>query len=158
MIQHNPHPGEVLYCNFEDLKPPEMTKSRKVIVLSPRSRDFAADTFMVVPVSKSFRPASSHQCEFKPHSYFFFDEKEPVWAVCDMVTTVARRRLNGIRFNNRNVKAQISAADLERVRRCVLAAMGMGNWMHIDETTKLTIAVTTTEVVSIDKDRQADLS
>ena len=47
-----PDAGDVLMCQF-DGSPPEMTKLRRVIVLTPRNRAYFPDTFLVVPVSKS---------------------------------------------------------------------------------------------------------
>ena len=46
-----PDAGDVLMCQF-DGSPPEMTKLRRVIVLTPRNRAYFPDTFLVVPVSK----------------------------------------------------------------------------------------------------------
>jgi len=148
MIQHVPHAGEVLYCNFEDLNPPEITKTRKVVVLSPRDRDSFPQTFLVVPVSKTFRSASPCHCEFRARSYHFFDERESVWALCDMVMCVARRRLNGFRINGRNVKTRISAADLTRVRQCVLGSIGMSHWREVEENARLTISLSTSELLT----------
>jgi uncharacterized protein YifN (PemK superfamily) len=50
-INFVPKAGHVLMCDFRDFKPPEMTKVRHVIVISPRERRFFPGTYIVVPVS-----------------------------------------------------------------------------------------------------------
>ena len=52
--QFIPDAGDVLMCDFTTgFIPPEMTKKRKVIVLSTRPRGYYPDTYIVVPVSKT---------------------------------------------------------------------------------------------------------
>jgi mRNA interferase MazF len=62
-----PDAGDVLMCDFIGFIAPEMTKVRRVIVLSPRSRDVFPGTYLVVPVSKTppSRPEPHHH-EFRP--------------------------------------------------------------------------------------------
>jgi uncharacterized protein YifN (PemK superfamily) len=127
-IQHVPHAGEVLICDFSDHRPPEMTKIRKVIMLTPRSRVSVTETFLVIPVSMTPRGPSASHCEFKPRAYLFFDEKQPVWALTDMVTCVARWRLNRLKLNDRFVSSRIRETDLFRIREAVLHSMGMVGW------------------------------
>jgi mRNA interferase MazF len=80
-IQHVPDAGDVLMCDFSGFVPPEMTKNRHVVVLSPRSRTILRGTYLVVPISKTCPYAPrEHHCEFRPGSYPFFDPVESVWA------------------------------------------------------------------------------
>jgi mRNA-degrading endonuclease toxin of MazEF toxin-antitoxin module len=76
-----PDAGDVLMCDFIGFIAPEMTKVRRVIVLSPRSRDVIPGTYLVVPVSKTppSRPEPHHH-EFPPRGYDFFDHGQSVWA------------------------------------------------------------------------------
>ena len=52
-ISFVPSAGDVLMCDFDGFKPPEMTKVRPVIILSPRSRRTFPDTYIVVPTSRT---------------------------------------------------------------------------------------------------------
>jgi mRNA interferase MazF len=121
-----PDAGDVLMCDFTGFRAPEMTKVRKVVVLSPRSRVIFPSTYLVVPISKT--PPSlpePHHCEFKPRSYHFFDQVESVWAKADMVTCVAAHRLDRMKINGRYSRAQIRKEDLLAIRKAVLYALGM---------------------------------
>lgn len=141
-----PHAGDVLMCNFTGFQPPEMTKVRRVIVLSPRSRTHFPDTFIVVPVSKTPPSAlKDWHCEFLPNSYHFFDPIESVWAKADMVTCVAKHRLDRVIINFRYTAVAIGKRDLLRVRAAVLAALGMTDWREVENGTdgpELRITVT----------------
>ena len=133
-------------CDFEGLRPPEMTKKRQVIVLSPRSRDHNPDTFLVVPVSKSPHARSGSHCEFKPRSYHYFDSVESVWALTDMVTCVARWRLDRILVNRRHTCVYVRPADLLRVRRAVLYSLGMSGWNNTGDAPDTTVETKRHEV------------
>ena|ERR1700677_2779434 len=124
-----PDAGDVLMCDFTGFVAPEMTKIRRVVVLSPRSRRTFPDTYLVVPISKT-PPATreAHQCEFSPGSYFFFDPVEAVWAKTDMVTCVSAHPLERLKINGRYLRGQIREKDLQRVRQAVLHALGMEAW------------------------------
>jgi mRNA interferase MazF len=143
-ISFVPSPGHVLMCDFTGFLPPEMTKVRKVIVLSPRSRIYTPSTYLVVPTSMTPpSPAEACHCEFKPGSYDFFDRRESVWAKCDMVAHVAARRLDRVKINGRYTSPRIRSEDLARVRKCVLHAMGMERWIETREES-LEVIVNTT--------------
>lgn len=118
-----PDPGDVLMCNFEGFMPPEMTKVRPVIVLSPRSRRIVPDTYIVVPTSTTM-PASvaGWHCELKRGSYACFNAAVPIWAKCDMLTCVAAHRLDRVKVAGRYNRVQIRKGDLLRVRQAVLHA------------------------------------
>ncbi len=128
-----PDAGDVLMCDFGGFIAPEMTKVRRVVILSPRSRVSFSGTLLVVPPSKtSPLPPQSHHCEFKPGSYHFFDRVESVWAKGDMITCVAARRLDRIRINGRYSRVQIRKVDLNLIRRAVLHALGMETWRQAE--------------------------
>src|SRR5450432_2925614 len=103
-----PDAGDVLMCDFTGFIKPEMTKVRRVVILSPRSRVSFPGTYLVVPISRT--PPSSpepYHCEFKARSYQFFDQVESVWAKANMVTCVASHRLDRVRIDGRYSRAQI---------------------------------------------------
>ncbi len=110
-----------------------MTKVRRVVILSPRSRTVLRGTYLVVPISKSAPcPAQDHHCEFRPGAYHFFDPVESVWAKADMVTCVAWARLDRVKMNGRFTGAQIRKADLVSIKKAVLYAMGMELWEELE--------------------------
>lgn len=149
-----PDAGEVLMCDFgSGFEPPEMTKIRRVVVLSPRSRSRMHGTYLVVPVSKTPPvPPMGHHCEFKPRAYCFFDAVEPVWAKADMLSCVAYRRLDRIRINGRYCRAEIRKDDLLSVRKAVLHAMGMENWVQVEVASRSVAA--SGEVAALTRDHK----
>ena len=128
-----PDAGDVLMCDFTGFVAPEMTKIRRVVVLSPRSRVSFPGTYLVVPISKTPpAPPEPCHCEFKPRSYHFFDQAESVWAKANMVTCVAARRLDRVMVNGRYSRAQIRKEDLALIRKAVLHALGMETWQKAE--------------------------
>jgi uncharacterized protein YifN (PemK superfamily) len=128
-----PSPGDVLMCNFEGFKPPEMTKNRKVVILSPRCRIGFPSTYIVVPISKTTpNQLEGCHCEFAPGKYGFFHATESVWAKADMVSCVAASRLDRVEHNGRFSRVQIRAVDLLAVRSAVLHALGMEKWRELE--------------------------
>ena len=112
-----PDAGDVLMCDFIGFIAPEMTKVRRVIVLSPRSRDVFPGTYLVVPVSKT--PPSQpepHHHEFRPRGYDFFDHGQSVWAKADMVTCVGSHRLDRVMVNGRYTRCQIRKGNAISIR------------------------------------------
>jgi uncharacterized protein YifN (PemK superfamily) len=125
-----PDSGDVLMCDFATgFIPPEMTKLRRVIVLSPRPRDYYPDTYIVVPVSKTASASIGAQhCEFKPRAYPFFDAAESVWAKADMLACVSKHRLDRVRWNGQYQRCRIRLDDLNRVRQAAIHALGLREW------------------------------
>lgn len=129
-----PDAGDVLMCDFTGFQPPEMTKIRRIVILSPRSRTRWPDTYLVVPISKT-PPSPPENChfEFKARAYSFFDSTESVWALGNMVTCVKAQRLDRMKINGRHSKAQIRSGDLAAVRKIVLCALGMDSVLNAEE-------------------------
>lgn len=120
-------------CDFAGFKPPEMTKVRRVVVLSPRCRVGFPSTYIVVPISKKTpNPPEGCHCEFTAGRYGFFHATESVWAKADMVACVAAGRLDRVMFNGRFSRAQIHKGDLLSVRAAVLHALGMEKWKDLE--------------------------
>jgi uncharacterized protein YifN (PemK superfamily) len=139
-IQHVPDAGDVLMCDFTGFQAPEMTKVRRVVVLSPRSRVFLKGTYLVVPISKT-PPGTveAHHCEFKPRAYDFFDMIESVWAKTDMATCVGYHRLDRVKINGRYTGARIRASDLLRIKASLLHALGMETWKQVEIAVRATV-------------------
>jgi len=95
-LAYHPKIGEILLCDYETgFIPPEMTKRRPVVTISPRLRR-RDNLVTVIPLSTTAPNwIENYHCEIellqvlpKP-----FDSKI-MWAKCDMVATVARTRLD----------------------------------------------------------------
>lgn len=112
--------------------PPEMVKRRPVIVLSPRTRH-SQELCTVVPLSTS-PPIRENELQVPlelpvapPHP---FDETE-VWAKCNMVSTVAFKRLDlfrGPRQRNgarKHLKLRVTDEQYEAIKAGVRSALGL---------------------------------
>lgn len=121
-----PIPGTVLLCDygFSGI-PPEMTKRRPVVVLSPRRRR-TRGTYLVVPLSRSVpRPIEPVHYRIVAGTYAFLDPRIDSWAKCDMVTAVSGERLDRLRFAGRYVAPQVSLPDLDCLYAGVIHAFGL---------------------------------
>jgi uncharacterized protein YifN (PemK superfamily) len=121
-----PRMGSLLMGDFSDLKEPEMTKKRPVIVVSPRL-PYRSELVAVVPVSLT---APRHALPFcyKLSKNYHPNEPDdlPCWAKADMVTNIALRRLNGFKIGRRKWDyPKLSPADLDGVRRAVMCGLGL---------------------------------
>lgn len=125
-------PGMVLMCDFTvGFKPPEITKLRPVVVISPRSRR-SKPLCTVVPLStvapKPIEPF--HHC-MDPRSLPRRLARKENWAKCDMLYTVSLRRLDRIVIGKERsgkpiyATVSVTADDLEAIRRGVRIALGM---------------------------------
>jgi uncharacterized protein YifN (PemK superfamily) len=146
-ISFVPSAGDVLMCDFDGFRPPEMTKIRPVIIVSPRSRTSFPDAYIVVPTSTT-PPASVEgwHCQLKRRSYPCFDQIVPIWAKCDMVTCIAARRLDRIKVAGSYNRVQIRRDDLARVRQAVLHALGMETWKDAAIIVETTVIQTATKL------------
>lgn len=120
-----PGRGWVLFCDFGMARiHPEMSKKRRVVVLSPRSYNrrhgMGPGRCIVVPFSAKrplfVTPAIVH---FAPERYRSLTRE--LWAICDCVATVSHDRLQmGVWMDE-----QISPLDLERIEEGLRHAMGL---------------------------------
>ena len=123
-INFHPRPGNVLMCDFgTGFKPPEMVKTRPVVVMSRRNDQLA----IVVPLSASepVRIEAWH-CEMDPASLPVSLRHERCWAKVDMVSCVALWRLDRVKAGKSPktgkrlyVVHDVTAADLERIRHAL---------------------------------------
>ncbi|EMW0555515.1 type II toxin-antitoxin system PemK/MazF family toxin [Pseudomonas aeruginosa] len=127
-----PPPGQIVVCDFEGMKAPEIVKRRPAIVISPKLRG-RKGLCTVVPISTT-EPHREMEHHFRlriepalPNPYGAQD----VWVKCDMVYTVCFERLNLPWGRDGSGKRQfvnqhVSADDLQAIQRCMLAALGFG--------------------------------
>ncbi|MHB1302435.1 MAG: type II toxin-antitoxin system PemK/MazF family toxin [Acidiphilium sp.] len=93
-LQYHPQQGEVLICDFTTgFQPPEMVKKRPVVIVSPRRRDSAL--VIVVPLS-SVEPQPCQPWHYALPQGAYPPARSTMWAKCDMVYTVALRRLDRV--------------------------------------------------------------
>lgn len=127
-LNYFPRAGQLLVCNFSGFKAPEMIKSRPVIVISPRL-PHRSEIVTIVPISLT---APRHNLPFAVKLSKNYHPEEPddleCWAKCDMVTNLAKARLDGFKVGRRQwVNPQISGDDLKAVRAGVVYSLGLGD-------------------------------
>ncbi|MBB6309359.1 type II toxin-antitoxin system PemK/MazF family toxin [Xanthobacter tagetidis] len=125
-INFHPRAGTLLMCDFRGAVPPEINKRRPVVVITPRlaNRDQLA---MVVPTSTT-EPRSMQPFHVRLLKNYHPNEPDdlPVWAKCDLVSSVSFARLDRFHVGHRRFEApMISADDLASIRKGVLAALGL---------------------------------
>ena len=125
-ISFFPRIGQVLVADFSDLKEPEMTKIRPVIIVSPRL-PYRSDIVAVVPISLTAPKHDLPFCYRLSKNYHPAEMDDlPCWAKADMVTNIALRRLEGFKVGRRQWEyPNLSHDDLLGVRRAVLCGLGL---------------------------------
>lgn len=127
-IAFHPHPGTILICDFDTgFQAPEMVKVRPVVVLSPRRR--TSDLVTVVPLS-STPPAPRLPWHLELPAGAYPPARGPIWAKCDVVATVALRRLDRVRTKGPQGQRIYSTPALvpetfAALQICVKAALGL---------------------------------
>ncbi len=119
-----PQPGTVLMCDFNSNLEPEIVKVRRVVVVSSVG---VRQVMVVVPISttpsREIRPV-----HVKLTGRYEFLARD-VWAKCELVTHVARYRLDRVRYGERYLngwQTRITHDDLTAIRFGVLHAIGLG--------------------------------
>lgn len=127
-LAFHPHPGTILICDFSTgFQPPEMVKIRPVVVLSPRRR--SSDLVTVVPLS-STKPAPLLPWHVEMPGGAYPPARGLMWAKCDVVVTVALRRLDRVRAKGPQGQRiypmlELPPATFAAVRTAVKAALGL---------------------------------
>ncbi|MGP9821349.1 type II toxin-antitoxin system PemK/MazF family toxin [Salinarimonas sp. NSM] len=125
-LQFQPRPGQVLVCHFGlGFRPPEMIKTRPVLVVSPKRRD-SVKLCTVVPIS-SRAPEEVRPYHYRLPQGILPDSKyAEAWIKGDMVATVGCHRLDRLKVGHRRYESPSVPDDvLREARRCVLHATGM---------------------------------
>jgi uncharacterized protein YifN (PemK superfamily) len=132
-LPYNPNPGEVLRCDYRGLVPPEMDKTRFVVVVSPRLRH-RKDLCTVIPLSTTAPdyPQPFH-VQLAQDPYPKSAPGTVVWAKCDMLMTVSYARLTQY-YDGRHpqtgkrayVTLRVSPEELRAIRIGMLHAVGLG--------------------------------
>jgi uncharacterized protein YifN (PemK superfamily) len=131
-IRYHPEPGDVFFCQFpppgvQPFAPPEMTKHRRVVVLSPRFRRHVPSTIVVVPLSTT-APRLLEPFHYQLlDSYSFLSAAVPIWVKGNMLAHVSLARLFPVYRQHRIANAALTARDLQGVRTVVALALGLNH-------------------------------
>ncbi|QJR01060.1 hypothetical protein HH800_01910 [Sphingobium yanoikuyae] len=134
-LQYYPKEGEILVCDYTGFSAPEMTKSRPVIIVSPRLRR-RSDLVTVVPLSTT-APQTIEDYHFRIELAVPlpppFGAPE-MWAKCDMISTVALTRLDRFKSVRRPhggartwLSGQLTKPQILAVKRSLLCGLGLSS-------------------------------
>ena len=123
-INFHPKPGMVLMCNFSGNVPPEIGKTRPVVIVTPahvKRRELAT----AVPLSTK-PPHVAYAYHHRLISAAYPGAAREVWAKCDLVTSVSYTRLERIRLSSgEQVIGYVSHQDLISICYAVNAYFGI---------------------------------
>jgi uncharacterized protein YifN (PemK superfamily) len=122
-----PRAGMVLMCDFATgFIAPEMVKVRPVVVLSKRR--WNRRTCIVIPCSSITAFGALRVTVPLPRRKYAFLRQDS-WAKCDCPYTVSLRRLRALRDSRAYAmdsrRTMLEPADLLRIRKCVVKAIGL---------------------------------
>lgn len=133
-LLYYPNPGEVLLCEYgEKVIPPEMSKRRPVVIVTPRLRR-RGELVGVVPLSTT---APDHMEDF--HRQLELAQLLPppfdspvMWAKCDMFSVVARARLDRFKAGRAEgqrqyIAGKLNAEQLKAVKAGLLCGLGLSS-------------------------------
>jgi uncharacterized protein YifN (PemK superfamily) len=129
LLVHYPKKREVLGCDFEGLKEPEMVKDRPVVILSVSP---ARPELVLVAAISATEPIPL-QPWHHPLSKDSLWDKKPRWVKCDMIYALSVGRLHPWKIaKDRNTGKRkylynhfLSRADFAAVQAGVLSALGI---------------------------------
>lgn len=132
-----PQQGMVLMCDFTGFVPPEMTKVRHVVVVSPRHRRNSGSC-LVVPLSTvAPNPVEPFHYRIPANTYSFFRKNTDVWAKADLLSHVSFGRLDRVLDNFKYRSPSLNPSDLTGIQSAVWAALGRP--LQTPETTVLEV-------------------
>ncbi len=118
-----PSAGMVLWCNYHGTVAPEMTKVRRVLVVSSKPAN-RRQSCVVVPFSTVAPvPLAPWHHEIAAGTYAFLPDR--CWAKADMVGVVSWQRLDRLKVAGQWATPKVGIDDLRAVQRAVMAAMGV---------------------------------
>lgn len=125
-INWQPQPGQILICHFGlGFRPPEMVKTRPVMVISPKTQIWTK-LCIVVPIS-SLAPDPVQEYHYKLPKGLVPDKKyKEAWIKGDTVMAVSCNRLDRLKIKPREYVVPQAPSDvLKEVQRCILHATGL---------------------------------
>ena len=130
MITFVPQRGQVLICDYDmaGVVPPEMRKKRRVVVVSPRSRNHrhgqGPGRCIVVPFSASM-PAVVTNAEVPFAGNIYRSLTVPTWAICSAVESVSHARLDRVAVGTAFLSEELSDDDMARINAGLRHALGL---------------------------------
>ena len=124
-----PRRGLILLCHYDMARvPPEMRKTRRAVVVSPRSHNHrhgaGPGRCLVVPFSASPPPRPTPgDVPFPAGVYASLTV--PTWAICAAVMSVSHDRLNRVVAAGVGLDEPLSPEDMERIETGLLHVLGM---------------------------------
>lgn len=120
-----PRARQLFVCDLSGFNPPEMTKIRPVVVISPRL-PYRSQIATVVPISLT---EPLHNLPFVVRlskNYHPLEADDlPCWAKCDMVLNLSLERLSGFKIDRRKFGyPTMNNEDFQLVRAGVLHGLG----------------------------------
>lgn len=133
-IREHPPIGTVLLYDFDQgFRAPEMVKRRPVIVISPKISVRSGLCTVVALSLEEPSPHMAYHCQIKLDPPLPEPWGDAVrWVKGDMVCAVGFHRLDFPRYGKDEAGKRVyryeplQAADMRRVRACVLSALGLG--------------------------------
>lgn len=129
-LPFHPPAGQIVICDFQGLKAPEIIKRRPAIVMSPRLRG-RSGLCTVLPISTTApRPEQPYHYNLTIDPPLPLPYAEPsVWVKCDMIYTVGFHRLNlpwyqDVGGQRQYLNQYVDPEDLAAIQRCMLTALG----------------------------------
>lgn len=134
-LQHHPRVGEILLCVFPaDFSPPEMVKTRPVVVISPRMQG-RPNLVSIVPLSTT-APAPIERHHYRVPIHLMpkplQSQASEVWAKCDMLYTFSLDRLDRFKAGRERgtgkrlyATGQLGLEQIIGLRICIAAALGI---------------------------------
>lgn len=124
-----PRRGLILICNFDMARvPPEMRKTRRAVVVSPRSHNrrhgHGPGRCVVVPFSASPPPSPTPEDVPFP-SGIYASLTVPTWAICAAVMSVSHDRLNRVVASGAGLDEILSPADMARIEKGLQHVLGL---------------------------------
>ncbi|HEY0383884.1 MAG TPA: type II toxin-antitoxin system PemK/MazF family toxin [Candidatus Elarobacter sp.] len=121
-----PGPGMILMCDFSGYVLPEIVKTRRVVVVSPKRlfQSLWDVTLVVVPLSEiEPRPLGPwHHCIPSGR----YRGVATCWAKADLLAHVSLARLNRIYYERDRIVPVVYDGDLQAIRAAAAAAIGIG--------------------------------
>jgi mRNA interferase MazF len=124
-LRYTPREGQLLSCDFSiGFRAPEICKRRPVIVVS--CHGYKYDQCIVVIISSTRPLASRPYTLYLPRGSVRGVKDQDHWVNCDVIHHVSRRRLDRLKIDGTYQDSVVSPEILEKVRGCVLHAIGLG--------------------------------
>jgi uncharacterized protein YifN (PemK superfamily) len=139
----------VLMCDFDTgFVPPEITKVRHVVVVSPRHRR-STGSCLVVPFSTVVpNPVEPFHYRIPANSYSFFKKETDVWAKADLLSHVSFGRMDRVLDAGKFCSPTLHPLHLKGIQVAVWEALGRPA-LQAPENTVLEVVEAKVETVRI---------